>query len=469
MIDEQSAARTTVFTRTSIFSVIMCLVLPLVLAFLLTPTALALPLIRSTPVLPSKDSFYTVPRDIDQYQPGSILTYRKPPYPIAALGIAKANIKESHQILYRTTDSHGNATATVLTVLIPNNADYTKVLSYQVAEDAGSINCAPSYALQLGSARGELLGTIVTQAEVLLIESALEQGWVVIVPDFQGPGGAFLANRLAGQAILDGIRAALQSSEFTGISQQPTIALWGYSGGGITSAWAAELQPSYAPELDIAGAALGGIEPTLPKVLSNINRSFFSGLIASGIVGLSNEYPSVARSMGENLKPEHTKTLEKMKQQCAVANILEFSGQDILSMFNEGTFSLPENVKIMEANALGQAVPKTPLFIYKSVFDEVSAVQETDDLYDFYCSQGASVEYERDLLSEHAILAITGAPRALSFLNNVMAGRQPRRGCYKNTVTSSLLDPDVKKLLPSVLLNAFLDLLGKPIGPAFFG
>lgn len=60
--------------------------------------------------------------------------------------------------------------------------------------------------------------------------------------------------------------------------------MWGYSGGSIASTFAAELQASYAPELDFAGAALGGIVPDLTEVfrkpISNV-----SALIPGGLLG----------------------------------------------------------------------------------------------------------------------------------------------------------------------------------------
>jgi hypothetical protein len=447
---------------------------PLALLFTLLTLGLqaaAVPLAeRTSPLLPSDDPFYVVPDNVRHVQPGAILRHRKPPAPIAAFGLLKSNIKDSHQILYRTTDSHDNATATVLTVLVPHNADYTKLLSYQVAEDAPTFNCAPSYAFQLSSATGGLLGTIITQAELILVQSALEQGWVVIVPDFQGPNGAFLANKLAGQAILDGVRAAIQSSDMTGISTRPTIALWGYSGGGITSGTAAELHATYAPELEIAGVAIGGLEPQIPTVIGKVNRTPFAGLIGAGMVGLANEYPVMANLINKQLKPKYRNLFHKIKQQCLVANSLDFLGRDIHAMFDGPDITtLPEAVAIMDQNAMGKAAPKAPLFIYKSVFDEVSPIRETDALYDFYCAHGASVQYERDILSEHGLVAVTAAPRALSFLIDVMNGRTPRKGCSKKTVLSSLLDPAAVKILPQFLLDALLDLIGKPIGPAFFG
>ncbi|GKU11253.1 unnamed protein product, partial [Fusarium langsethiae] len=204
---------------------------------------------RQQPVLPTEDSFYKVPDNINDYPPGTIIDFRKPPSPIAAFGVSPVNLKDTWQISYRTNDNFGKALSTVLTVLVPYKADFTKVLSYQVAEDAAYVGCAPSYALQFASATGGPLGTIVTQAELLLMEAALEQGWVVVAPDHEGPDAAYLANKLAGYATLDGIRAAINSANFTGISKNPTVAMWGYSGGSIASAAAAELQQSYAPEL----------------------------------------------------------------------------------------------------------------------------------------------------------------------------------------------------------------------------
>lgn len=180
---------------------------------------------RSTSVLPTDDAFYSVPLNVHDYAPGGIIRVRKPPAPIAALGLAPANIEDAWQILYRTNDNLDNATAAVLTVLILHKDDLSKLLSYQVAEDAAYANCAPSYAFQLNSATSGFLGTIITQAELLLIEAALARGWVVIVPDHEGPSGAFLANELAGQATLDGVRAALNSANTTGIAKDPTIAL----------------------------------------------------------------------------------------------------------------------------------------------------------------------------------------------------------------------------------------------------
>ncbi|KAL3965492.1 hypothetical protein ACCO45_002496 [Purpureocillium lilacinum] len=410
---------------------------------------------RAQGVLPSKDPWYAVPDGLDAVKPGTILKHRTPPKPIAAFGLLPVNLEAAYQIQYRTTDSLGNATATALTVMVPHSADYTKVLSYQVAEDSATIDCAPSYAFQFDHAKGPDMGTMVTEAELILVEAALEQGWVVIAPDFLGHDGAFLANALAGHATLDGIRAAINSNSFTGISTNPTVTMWGYSGGSLASLWAAELQPTYAPELKIAGAAVGGTVPNITTVVTSINGKGSAGLIPTGVVGLMNQYPELVPVVEQHLLPQYRDEFFKVRGQCLAANSKQFENKDIVGI---------------GANHRGERAGDNwdaadPLFIYKSVNDEISPISETDALVDKWCADGTRIEYQRDKESDHEKLAILAAPKALSWLIDTMNGRNRNTECVTRTVFSSLLDPAAIGVLPKILIDALLDLLGKPVGP----
>lgn len=424
---------------------------------------------RATPPLPSVDKFYQPPPNLESYAPGAIIRHRPPPNPIAAFAVDPIDLRASYQLLYRTTDSLNQATATVLTVLVPHNADFTKVLSYQVAEDAADQDCAPSYAFQLEHDTGPQNGTSTTQAELLLIEAALEQGWVVIAPDFLGPKAAFLANALAGHATLDGIRAAKNSGSITGISKNPTIAMWGYSGGSVASMWAAELQPSYAPELVIAGAAVGGVVPNITTVVTEINGKGNAGLIPAGVLGLAHQYPELDAIVRQHILPQYKDEFYKAENQCLGANSNDFANKDIIGMFDDRNlvYTNPTAIKIITENGLGQRVPKIPMFVYKAIKDEVSPVAETDNLVQFYCKGGTTIQYLRDQNANHEQMAIIGAPKALSWLIKRMNGKDHQTTCSTSTVFSALLDLDALKVLPKFLLDALLDLLGKPVGPIF--
>ncbi|PHH73779.1 hypothetical protein CDD80_3566 [Ophiocordyceps camponoti-rufipedis] len=421
---------------------------------------------------PSADVFYRVPDGLSGVKPGTILRHRRPPNPIATFGIFPLRLKDSYQLLYRTTDSLGNATATVVTVLVPFDADYGKVLSYQVAEDAASIDCAPSYAFQFDHARGPDRGTILTEAELLLVQAALQQGWIVIVPDFLGPKAAFLANELAGQATLDGIRAAINSAPLTGISSRPRVAMWGYSGGSLASLWAAELQPTYAPELGslIAGAAVGGTVPNISSVVNSINKKPSAGLIPAGMVGLANQHADLDALLQKHVLPQYKDEFFSPRRQCFEANNKRFANKDVAGMLDDPTliFRHPLAVALTAKNKLGNATPEIPLFVYKSTRDEISRVAETDTLVRKYCAQGTSVKYVRDMAFDHSGLAIAGAPGALLWLKDTLNGRE-RRGhkCVTMTVPSSLLDPRVWFVLPRILVDALLAALGRRIGPPF--
>lgn len=381
------------------------------------------------PVMPGKDSFYTPPAGYEKQPPGAILRNRTVPSALAVSGVSSA-----YQLLYRTTDSFGDATVTVTTILIPKSADSKKLLSYQVAEDAVNPNCAPSYVMQLFSDSGGPFGTIVTNLELPLISDALKKGWYVAVPDFLGPKSAFLANTLAGQAVLDGIRAVFQA-DFTKLSKDARVALWGYSGGSMASEFAAELQPTYAPELKISGAALGGTIGSILSVLFTINKSVFAGLIPTGIVGLAVEYTEVAALLASEIIPSKADAVNKVTTQCLGANVISFANQDIFSYTKDpnifNTSALVKNVST--ANSPGHTTPSIPLLIYKGAKDQISPVADTDKVVDKYCGDGGSVEYRRVADADHISLIFGGSAGALSWLGDRLSGLPAKKGCTKST------------------------------------
>ncbi|KAA8644126.1 hypothetical protein EYZ11_006543 [Aspergillus tanneri] len=424
----------------------------------------------SGPSQPLDDPFYIPPEGFESKSPGTILRCREPPSPIAAFSAIKANLAGSYQILYRTTDSFGKATATVSTVLIPHNADFSKLLSYQVAEDAANPNCAPSYAFQLHAATDGILGLVLPQAELLLIAAALNKGWIVTAPDHLGPKSAFLANSLSGHAVLDNVRAALSSSDITNISSDATVALWGYSGGSLASGFAAELQPSYAPELKIAGAAIGGTVPEILPVIDAVNKGPFVGLVPAGIQGLANEYPEVQQLILDQIKPEKLADFNKTQTMCLAGDALHYLGKDIYSYTkNPDIFNDPVAQKVIKANAMGQHIPTIPLMVYKSVGDEVSPVKDTDDLITKYCGGGSDVEYKRDLLSEHGSMAVIGSPDAIIWLNDRFNGVPVHKGCTKTTKLTSLTDPKAIAAMGEEIIAILKAFLNGPIGPDIVG
>ena len=96
------------------------------------------------------------------------------------------------------------------------------------------------------------------------------QGYAVTVPDFEGPDLHWVAGHESGWNTLDGIRA---TESHLGMPSSQKVGLFGYSGGSIAGEWASELAPSYAPELNIVGTAIGGIPVHLAHNTRYVNGS----------------------------------------------------------------------------------------------------------------------------------------------------------------------------------------------------
>jgi hypothetical protein len=108
---------------------------------------------------------------------------------MTALGIPLSAV-HAYQLLYTSTNQQGQPVVDVTTILIPTKpapSTGRPLVSYQVAEDALTENCAPSYELQVGD-----------EDEEPLIGAALGQGWAVVVPDYEGENSEWTAGIQAG-------------------------------------------------------------------------------------------------------------------------------------------------------------------------------------------------------------------------------------------------------------------------------
>ncbi|AHH94985.1 lipase family protein [Kutzneria albida] len=424
-----------------------------------TPAAAA-----TAPPPPQSDPFYQPPSGYEATAPGTVLRSRQ--VEATAFGLLPQKV-QSWQVLYRTTDTKGAPQATVTTVLLPYGAQPSAtrpLVSYQVAEDSAAPQCAMSYQLRRGAGNEN----IVAQAEILLIDAALQQGWAVTVPDYEGPRSAYVAGRQAGQAVLDGIRATenFGPAGLNGVNTK--VGAWGYSGGALASGWASELQASYAPELNVVGVAEGGLPVDPRSVLDAANGSFFAGIAMSGIAGLRQAYPELDDFLNTYLTPEGRTAFAKAASQCNSANAQGFAFTDLFKYFTiKDPLSQPVPKQVLSDVLMGKQTPKAPLFVYHSVNDELVPIKaNSDTVVPRYCADGARVTYQRDILSEHVALVATGAPDALIWLKDRFADKPVAAGCTTSTVVSSLLSPEALRVLGTVLAKDLLALAGRPVGPA---
>jgi hypothetical protein len=215
----------------------------------------------------------------------------------------------------------------------------------------------------------------------------------------------------------------------------------------------AELAPEYAPELNFAGVALGGLPPIVASVFDQINGGPAAGLYASGLLGMTSQHPAARAWLESRLRtsgPYNASGFAAAGRLGGAACVAAFRGLDIPSFFVGGRADLRE-APVMAAmfaadGEMGRhGTPRMPVFAYKAVADELSPVRETDELVRALCAAGASILYHRNAAGDHQAEWVNGRPAAMAFLAGVLDGDFEMEygtspGCTVRNVSIDLLN-----------------------------
>ncbi|SDI94435.1 triacylglycerol lipase [Rhodococcus triatomae] len=422
------------------------------------------------PTPPEFDGAFYDPRSdvVAAAQPGQILAARQ--VNLAHFSLVPLNA-DAWQVSFRSTNTRGEPIAAVTTLMKPRGgtADAGRhLLSVQVAEDSLARYCAPSYALQQFSAPSPLTGQVVVPLEFLLhAAAALHQGWAVAIPDYQGPNSAYAAGPLHARIVLDGIRAAENFEPLQLSGADTRVGLMGYSGGAIATGHAAELHDSYAPELNIVGAAEGGIPADLGALVNLANNNLGAGMILGGVIGVSRESTELAEFLDRTLTPE-ARLLVAAKDPLCVSYqsaLLPFSNMKGMIATAGDPLDDPVVREVLDDMAMGKHTPRTPMFMYQSNPDWLIPVGPVNDLVDTYCQDpNARVQYTRDHASEHLSLEPIAAPAAMMWMRDRMNGIPVEPGCSVTDVPSMALDDATIPVWTEIVGETLAALFGKATG-----
>ncbi|MFR9751487.1 lipase family protein [Nocardia sp. 004] len=367
---------------------------------------------------PDPDPFYSAPTDLAAHQPGDVLNARPLP-PLPVFPGASVTL-----VQFRSSNSNGVPIAATTTVVTPaGHRPDAPLLSYQHFINALGTGCAVSHLLYSGDTN--LLAT------VPMLNAVLAQGWSVALPDHLGPYFALGAARLGGHIVLDGVRAVKRMPELA--AQNSRVVLAGYSGGGLASGWAAALQPTYAPELELAGAAVGGTPmnmETMADVLGFEPHPAF-GLAMAAAIGLEREYPN-RLPVSTYLNERGHEIGNAMANSCT-AEILsigtggsarEFMNGDSIIDFDAARVILREN-----SLALYDGAPRTPVFEWHSPTDSLIPLDAIDQTNRRWCAAGVPVQTLQVPPSDHLTGAVLGAPEVLMWMEGRVRGEPAPSTC----------------------------------------
>jgi hypothetical protein len=380
-----------------------------------TPAAAAEPLPGPTPLV---DSWFQGPADLSGYANGEVIRSR--PVEVRFPANTPWPVVKTTQLLYRTTDSFGAPVTTTATVMVPDRPwtgpGARPLLSQQQAMDALGLACNPSVTLPAGKSQ-----------DLALISPMLALGYAVVASDYQGPEMAWIAGRQTAHGVLDGIRAA-QRFEPLGLSQAPVV-MYGYSGGGHATAWAAEQKATYAPELNVIGVAEGGV----PGDLAGLSEKQPAiGFTAWGtLLGLSREYPDKVRPQ-EYLTPEGIEFAETLTDGCLTDLLGKTKGISLAQYSKVGDIlTIPSVKAVVEENSLARtaATPDMPLFVFHDTKDVLIPDWGMTGVVREYCNRGVDVQYAPGLGVDHVGGAFVGMPPAYKWLDDRVVGRPTAPNC----------------------------------------
>ncbi len=363
-------------------------------------------------------AFYEPPAGFGAGDPGEILKAE----PIDAYLMPGVRMRaRAWRILYRSTSATGEPRAVSGTVLLParRGAGPRPLIGYAVGTHGIGDTAAPSYLLPRG-----------LDWEAGLISMVLARGWAVAVTDYEGlgtPGDhTYMVGRALGPNVLDSMRAArrLHPEE---LPADGPAALIGYSEGGFATAWAAQLQPSYAPDIPLKAIAAGAAAANLEVAGPSLDGSFFSFFTAYGGIGYAAGYPEL--DLDQYLTEEGRKSIGFLRR----SNVLQAAVRGphfghSSDWTDPNVLELPEWRLRLRENRLGGLLPAAPVLLHHARRDQIVSFAHSLDLRDDWEALGADVRlYVTRGGVDHISGAVAGMPVAIDWVARRFAGAKTRR------------------------------------------
>ncbi|KQY32570.1 lipase [Nocardia sp. Root136] len=348
------------------------------------------------------NSFYTPPAQIPQ-EPGAIIK-TAPMTLVMTPPTEQGWPGRAQHVMYTTKLQDGSPVAVSGTYIEPTGQWRGSGPRPTVVIGPGTSGqgdrCAMSMAFSTGmTVSTEPLGLSANQElPSSVVWSGL--GARVLVTDYVGlgtPGIHTYANRFeSGHAILDGVRAA---NNLGGVGPETPVVLWGYSQGGGATAAAAEMQPSYAPELNLKGTWAGGPVADLPAILEKIDGALIGGAIGFAVNGMLARYPELQRAVDKVMSPSGRAMLDTLSNACIVDLITTYPFLKTNSLTNDGRSltehlrEMPEAAPVLAELRIGNSTPATPVLITSGLNDDTVPYGQARRLAEDWCGNGATVTF----------------------------------------------------------------------------
>jgi pimeloyl-ACP methyl ester carboxylesterase len=366
---------------------------------------------------PGSPDFYLPPDPLPELEPGEIIRAE----PMDAYLVPGIRLRaHAWRVMYRSTGAVGEPTAVTGTVLLPLGRRRVRpLIGFAIGTHGIGDLAAPSRLLSAGH-----------DWEAGLMAMVLARGYAVAVTDYQGlgtPGDhAYMVGRALGPNVLDAMRAA-RGLDPECLPERGPAAIIGYSEGGFAAAWAAQLQPDYAPEVPLCGVAAGAAAADMEVAGPRLSGSFFSFFMAYGGIGYAAAYPEL--ELEPFLTPQAREGIEALRRSTVLQAAIRgphFMHASELTQPN--VLDMPAWRARLRENRLGSMVPAAPVLLHHARQDQIVSFGQSQQLLEDWQALGADVRlYITRGGVDHISGAVAGTPVALEWLSRRIE-RRPRPG-----------------------------------------
>jgi dienelactone hydrolase len=393
-------------------------------------------------------SFYTPPATLPAAN-GALVRTEPLPLALSLPGITGPLPGRATRIMYRTTDSTGAAVAVTGAYIEPAAPWWSGGARPLVAVAPGTLgqgdHCSASLGLQYPIVITP--DTVSVGYEILAIYKLLLRGVAVVVTDYVGLGTPNLlhtyVNRVdGGHAVLDAVRAA-RALPNTSLTARSAIGLYGYSQGGGATAAAAELQPSYAPDVRLAGTYAGAPPANLADVADAIDGSDLAGALGWSVNGFIQSEPALRPVLDRHLSAAGRAALADLSTMCVADALFAYGSARSTAWTTSGRSlgdiarSEPVVQAVFAKQRIGTLKPAGPVRLATGVTDNLVPHRQARTLAVDWCRLGGDVSYVpvvlpdlgRALLNHFAVL-LADQDLAVGWLADRLAGWFTVSNCW---------------------------------------
>ncbi|MET7322917.1 lipase family protein [Streptomyces sp. NPDC005549] len=393
-------------------------------------------------------AFYTPPSELPGAD-GALIRSEPLPLALSLPGIDGPLPGRATRLMYKSTDANGEAVAVTGAYIEPAakwRGDGPRPL---VAVAPGTMGqgdqCAASMALEHPlRLNGQ---TVSVGYEDLSVYRLLLRGVAVVVTDYVGLGTTdrlhTYVNRVDGaHAVLDAVRAA-RSLDSASVTSGSRVGLFGYSQGGGATAAAAELQPSYAPDVPLSGTYAGAPPADLTEVTKAIDGSDLAGALGWSLNGFLQTEPALRPIADRYINEAGQEALKDLSTMCVGDALFGYGGDSSTGWTKTGQSisdvirAEPALQSFLAEQRIGSLRPGSPVRVATGVSDDLVPHGQARRLAADWCAKGGKVTYVPVLLPgvgsgllNHFGPLLTDQGNALSWLTDRLSGEPAGSNCW---------------------------------------